>query len=196
MSKPMISKSTVSVTFSLESEDGRMPCDSPDGQTIKPSGPALVPANRSAAQEKMKDFSTRGTCGPLFEGLSPSAILQSSLENRLRARLGVHGSPECEVIWKEWDMPSGAPICALRASARRTSAKGFTGWPTPQAHDVTGRSDHQKEIHGTKHGCSCLVQTAKLTGWATPTVQDAKNNAGPSQHKGRRHSNPPNVEAT
>ncbi len=31
------------------------------------------------------------------------------------------GSPLYELTWKSWDMPSGAPICALRASARRTS---------------------------------------------------------------------------
>jgi hypothetical protein len=33
---------------------------------------------------------------------------------------------------------------------------------------VTGRSETQKEKHGTKHGCSCLVLAAKLAGWATP----------------------------
>ena len=32
----------------------------------------------------------------------------------------------------------------------------------------------QKEIHGTKHGCACLVRDADLAGWATPTVHDTK----------------------
>jgi hypothetical protein len=48
------------------------------------------------------------------------------------------------------------------------------GWTTPQAHDTTGRSLGQKEKHGTKHGCACLVRDADLAGWATPTVHDTK----------------------
>lgn len=40
--------------------------------------------------------------------------------------------------------------------------------PTPQAHDTTGRSENQKAIHGTKHGCACLVQTANLSAVPTP----------------------------
>ena len=52
-----------------------------------------------------------------------------------------------------------------------------SGWPTPQAHDTSGRSDGQKEKHGTQHGCSCLVQTAKTTelphsGWPTPAANE------------------------
>jgi hypothetical protein len=48
------------------------------------------------------------------------------------------------------------------------------GWTTPQAHDTSGRSLGQKEKHGTKHGCACLVRDAALAGWATPTVHDTK----------------------
>ena len=40
------------------------------------------------------------------------------------------------------------------------------GWSTPQAHDAIGRSNTQKAIHGSKHGCRCLVQDVKI--WATP----------------------------
>jgi hypothetical protein len=43
------------------------------------------------------------------------------------------------------------------------------GWTTPQAHDTTGRSLGQKEKHGTKHGCACLVRDADLAGWVTTT---------------------------
>jgi hypothetical protein len=34
----------------------------------------------------------------------------------------------------------------------------LAGWTTPQAHDTSGRSKNQKNIHGTKHGCACLVR--------------------------------------
>jgi hypothetical protein len=43
------------------------------------------------------------------------------------------------------------------------------GWTTPQAHDTSGRSLGQKEKHGTKHGCACLVRDADLAGWVTTT---------------------------
>lgn len=48
----------------------------------------------------------------------------------------------------------------------------LAAWPTPQAHDVSGRSETQKEKHGTKHGCSCLVLSARMAGWATPGAKD------------------------
>ena len=46
-------------------------------------------------------------------------------------------------------------------------------WSTPQAHDATGRSDNQKSIHGTKHGCRCLVQDMKT--WSTPQSRDFRS---------------------
>ena len=39
-------------------------------------------------------------------------------------------------------------------------AADHAGWTTPQAHDTTGRSKTQKDIHGTKHGCACLARDA------------------------------------
>jgi hypothetical protein len=49
------------------------------------------------------------------------------------------------------------------------------GWTTPQAHDTSGRSLGQKEKHGTKHGCACLVRDADLAGWVTTTTRDWKD---------------------
>jgi hypothetical protein len=109
---------------------------------------------------------------------SASAALQLSLESRLRARTASAGSTLYALTWKHRATPLGRQICALRASAPRTSvsASGLSekGWTTPQAHDTTGRSLGQKEKHGTKHGCACLVRDADLAGWATPTVHDTK----------------------
>src|SRR5690606_9334955 len=96
-----------------------------------------APANHFQAPENDREKGTNGTCGQSSTGSSRSAILQSSLENRLQARLDVNGSPEYALTWKHWDMPSGPPICALRASTRRISDKGYTGWPTPMANKLT-----------------------------------------------------------
>ena len=84
----------------------------------------------------------------------------------MRQNLDVNGSQEYALTWKRWDMESGPPICALRASGRRTSDSGCGGWHSPQAHDVTPRGKGQKIKHGTKHGCGDLnadVATMPLT---------------------------------
>jgi len=120
---------TTTSTCSQESEDGHTPSSSQDGKDQ--SGQSPVPANPSASQDALREWATRGTYGPLFDGLSTSAALQSSLESRLHQRLDCNGSPEYVLTWKSWGMPSGAPICALRAYPRPTKGSAFTGWRSP-----------------------------------------------------------------
>lgn len=121
-----------------------------DGQDLKmhgESGRDHARANRLALQDQCKAHKTSGTCGQSFAGLSASARLQLCLESKLRDRLGENGSLEFDLIWKRWDMPSGPPICALQASARRTGDNGCIGLLTEQSH-------------------SCLAA------WATPNTMD------------------------
>ena len=169
---------TPSATSLPVSASGPTPSVSPDGPTTGPSGPAPVPASPSAPPEREQGLPTTGTSGLSSTASSQSAALQSSLESRLRARTASSGSTLYALTWKDRATPSGRQICALRASAPRTSvsASGLSekGWTTPQAHDTSGRSLGQKEKHGTKHGCACLVRDADLAGWATPTVHDTK----------------------
>src|SRR5690606_9596908 len=122
-------------TSSPESAAGRMRCGSQAGRRTSPCGQDHAPVNLTPRQALEKGMTTRGPYGGRGDGLWSSAVLQLSLENRLRARLDVNGSPEYELTWKQWGMPSGPPICALRASARRTSGKGFGGWRTPSGSD-------------------------------------------------------------
>lgn len=124
------------------------------------SGPAPVRVSRFRALDSERAMPINDTCGPLFTASSPSASLQSSLENRLRARMDVNGSPEYGLIWNHWDMPAALPICALRVSARHTKDSGFIGWPTPRA----GGKDLTKDA------------PMILRGWATPRARDHKNN--------------------
>ena len=119
-----------------------MPCASPDGKILDLFGQALVPANRSAARVVGKAKAIPATFGLTSDALSPNARLQSCLENRLQARMAAYGSPECNLIWKRWPISARPPICALRASARRTSDSGSTGWPTPTCPSNTG-GNHQ-----------------------------------------------------
>lgn len=142
MSNQVTSLDSLSAIYSPALVDGATPCDSLDGQTKDLHGPAPARVSRFRALENEKDMPTNDTCGPLFTASSPSAALQQSLENKLRDRLDVNGSPEYVLTWRELDMPAGVPICALRALARRTYDKDFSGWPTVSARDW--KSDSSK----------------------------------------------------
>ena len=137
------------------------PCASPAGQPTDLYGQALVPVSRSRRRASGKARSTGGTSGRRCAASSRSAALQRSLASRLAAVLDVNGSPEYELTWSDWAMPSGPPICRLRASARRTSASDCSGWPTPRAED--------SEQTGAHRGVpDTLTSATKLAGWPTP----------------------------
>lgn len=130
-SEPKSCEVLPSAISSLELESGAMPCDSPAGTIPNMSGQDQYHVSRFRARDSKKAMPINDTCGPLFTASSPSAALQWSLGNRLRANLDVNGSLEYELTWKEWDMPAGPPICALRASVRRTQGNVCIGVPTP-----------------------------------------------------------------
>jgi hypothetical protein len=101
--------------------------------------------------------------------------------------MDVNGSPEFALTWKDWDMPAGEPICALRASARPIGDKGFTGWLTPSTED--GKTDGPKTMEhyerhladGTLLPCSAQRlrnQAQALCGWPTCSARDWKDSAG------------------
>lgn len=164
------------------SADGLSPCASPGGPTIAPCGPDHAPASLSARQASEAGRLTSGTSGRIGSTSSASASLQTSLASRLQARMVSGGSILYRLTWKQRATPSGQQICALRASARPTSDSASIsarkGWTTPQAHDTSGRSTGQKALHGTKHGCACLVREADLASWPTPSAMMDGGNSG------------------
>lgn len=172
MSNQMTLPVTPNVTSSLVLEGGHTLSSSLDGQKANESGLALVPVSRSVAQESLREFSTKGIYGQLFNASSPSARLQLSLENKLRQRMDVNGSLEYALTWKTWDMQSGVPICALRALARRISASDFTGWRTPTAGDAIRGVENNPKDRNSKAGTGSLNNEAALAGWCSPTAQD------------------------
>ena len=132
-------------TSSQASEDGPTPSSWLAGIQLEMFGQGPARANHSQSQEKGQEPATIDTSGLSGESLSPSAVLQLSLESRLRASLDVNGSLESELIWKHWAMPLGPQICALRVSTHRTAAKDFTGWPTPDTVAIGDQTDFETQ---------------------------------------------------
>ena len=151
-----------------------MPFDKPNGPMIVQCGPEAAPANLSARQAKERGLLTSGTFGPLSIGLSKSAVLQSSLESRLRARLSILGSTLYKLTWKPWTTPSGRSRSRLRASALRTSATAFTGWPTTLVNDSLGSTHCYTgwNLNGTRKIALKLPGAAKLAGWPIPSANE------------------------
>jgi len=186
-SRPTTSGDIGNATFSQALAAGHTHLGWLDGPTTAKSGQARALASHSASPERAKGSRTNATFGPLFGGSSPSASLQSCLESRLRQRLAVSGSPEYALTWKRWVMRSGPPICALRASGRRTSGSGCGGWPTPRAAEA-GPDYAIADRKGS--GGYSLQTVAQIAGWPTPTLQDSEQagGAGCIARGGRGHS--------
>ena len=128
----------LSATSLQGSASGATPSDPQGGLTSGLCGRAHVPANLSARAAQERGCLTSGTSGLTGTTSSRSAALQRSLESRLRAKTGLVGSTLYKLTWKERTTPSGLLICALRASAPRTSGNGFGSWPTPTTRDHKG----------------------------------------------------------
>ena len=130
---------------------------------------------------------TSGTCGPTSITSSKSAALQSSLESRLQARTQTLGSTLYAMTWKPWVTPSGRSRSRLRASVRRTSETGFTGWVTPAARDWKDTPGMVAKRDG-KDRNDQLPRQAYLAGWPTPQTSDstgggqAKRAMGETRH--------------
>jgi hypothetical protein len=184
MFDPPIFEDIPNATSLPASEDGPTPFNLPAGPTIEKSGPDHAHVSRFRARDSKKVMPTNDTSGPLFTTLLPSADLQLCLESRLRANLDVNGSPECALIWRDWDMPSGPPICRLQASARRTSDTGSgsaASWGTLTAQDgkyatrVTPQARDYKGPQGDSYKGKSHDLPGQAAGqWPTPSSRDGK----------------------
>lgn len=112
------------------------------------------------------------TSGRSGSGSSASVALQSSLENRLRVLLDSRGSTLFRLTWKQRVTPSRRPICALRGSARHISDNDCSSWPTCQSMDGRGGGG-QASRHFREKSPRNLDDTVMLTGWVSPTCNDA-----------------------
>jgi len=179
-STPPSSGSSPSATSSLASVFGPELSVWLTGLTREECGQVAALVSLSPRQAKALGLLTSGTSGPRSTTSSQSAALQSSLASRLPARTASSGSTLYALTWKARATPAGQPICALRASARRTSDKDSggleQGWPTPSARDYKGESGAgRQERKGDP--ADTVPNAAPLAGWPTPVTQDASSSA-------------------
>jgi hypothetical protein len=187
-SSPRNSPPRRSSILSQGSESGPTPSAWPDGPMIDPSGREAVPASRSPQPGSAEVSRTSATSGQSGSVSSASAALRSSLENRLRAATASSGSTLYALTWKERATPSRDSICALRASAPRTSdsdsSSSQSGLPTPCASDP--RQGYQRR-RGDTLGAQKSLETVwvdgldpvrgdpRMVGWATPVSTEIGN---------------------
>lgn len=175
MSHLTTSEDLHSAISSPELASGPIPSASQDGLTINQSGLVPARASLSARQAKEMGLLTSGTFGPTSSTSSASADLSMSLANRLQQVTQMLGSTLYKQTWKEWTTPLGLCRFRLRASVRRTSESGPTGWPTPVVGDMTGGPRPPNKKRGPAPG---LQSASALAGWVTPTSRDWKDSAG------------------
>ena len=140
------------VIFSRASADGASLPDSLAGPMIGPSGLGAAPASLSVAQVEAAHSGTAATFGLFGTTSSASANLQSSLENRLKARLHGLGSTSFKLTWRPLVTPSGREYFLLRASALPKDATGHGSWQTPTTRDGKGESGKGNRIKRGKNG--------------------------------------------
>jgi hypothetical protein len=178
MSLPMNLNDTHNATSSQGSEGGASPSSSQESPPQPDCFRGRAPASLSPRQAKEAGLLTSGISGQPSTISSGSAALQSSLESRLPHLMVSDGATLYRMTWKWRATPSGRLICALRASAHRTSDKGSTGWPTPQSSDGSGGGQAKRAMGETRHG-SNLNDFAMLAGWVSPTAQDGSRGSLP-----------------
>ena len=174
---------------SQASVGGRSPSSSQVGLQMPLFGQGAAPASPSVSPDEEEGPTTHDTYGPSSTVSLQSAALQLSLENRLRAALDGSGSREYALTWRQWAMPLGLPICALRASEHRISDNDSGGWPTPDTANVNDGTPYevqkrqlldrrervrQQQQEGTMTSGSgrsmALQMAAQAAGWPTPNA--------------------------
>lgn len=167
MCAPTMSEDSSSAIGLQELQAGRLPCDVLDGMTLDQSGPAPAHANLSARQAREKGLLTSGTYGRTSSTSSSSVALQQSLASRLQALTASCGSTLYRLTWKQRATPSERQICALRASAARTSGSASTGWPTATSTEALRIPSPDLTTKNVT-----LNHAAALAGWGTPTATE------------------------
>lgn len=151
-------KDSPNCTSSQAADSGPLQLDLLGGPMIDRSGLEAARANPSARPASKPDQMIQGICGQTFIASSVPDGPLKSWENRLRERLGMVGSTESLLIWREKTTPAGRSISRLAPWTAPKSETDSTGslWPTPEAgafgaKDVTRILERRQEC-AERHG--------------------------------------------
>ena len=153
-------------------------------------------ANLSVSQEKENLRKMTEISGRKLLGLSKSPDQLGLLEKMLVESLNSISTPYLRT-WKIQTTPQGALILALKASVLPTKDKESGLLPTPIASTAKRSEGAVRQMRRlveqgvyTKEQAEAMIEgsltpkrMAKWNMYPTPTTQDAKNNANPSQMK-------------
>jgi hypothetical protein len=180
------STGTPSATSSQDSAAGPELSASLDGPTTDLFGRAVHPASPSPSQEKAKEPQTPDTFGQVCLPSSESAVLQSSLESRLRERLGWDGSTPWQLTWKKKTTPSRRPYCQLALSVRRTDATASGLWATPTSLSYAKNGNNEA---GNSAGLVAIRKRVleEQAMWPTPTVGDSQSSGSRNTTASKAH---------
>lgn len=156
-----------------------------DGMMLDLFGPEAAPASPSPPPAKAGEPMIQGICGRTFIASSVPAGPLSSWESRLRERLGMVGSTESALIWRQKITPAGASISRLAPSTRHTNGTGSTGshCPTPSVANATGGQSSRSGDRKDEMLLSGLMREADAAMWSTPRASDGEK-GGPNQSFG------------
>jgi len=180
---------TSGLLFSLGLPDGISRSNLQAGRQADLFGAPVSPVSRSVRPEKVKGAKTSVTCGRSDSGSSESANLSAFLGSRLKQRLDTDGSIEFSLTWKQKVTPAGRLFSLLRASARRISDRGYSGWRSPDTGENRGGAyqDPEKALRLAEAGHQInLEDQSILAHWPTPDASEG----GPRTPDARRGSAP------
>jgi hypothetical protein len=178
----MNSKGIDNVISSLGLEAGPSLYVSRNGREIGKSGQGVAHASRSRSRGKGRELMTVGIYGPTFTDSSARRDQPSCLVSRLAERLGRIGSTEFDLTWRVRVTGQKRSMFRLVVSTPRIEDRGYTGWPTARTTDADKSvRTFQGSVNEMKRkgGPQDLPCAAQLTGWVSPTRQDASRGSLP-----------------
>ena len=153
------------------------------GEGVLMSFLEAFPARISVVLERAQESTGRKAgSGERWQGSFAKYDQDTSLWRTHQCSL-LGGFTEFSETWPRWGSMQNGECWERTMLVPTISEKGSGLWPTPVASDWQNRS--------TKYAQGGTSLTVAVKTWPTPTVQDAKNNGGPSQH--RRNDTPLNA---
>tara|TARA_R110002110_G_scaffold387568_1_gene599540 strand:+ start:71 stop:826 length:756 start_codon:yes stop_codon:yes gene_type:complete len=145
----------------------------------------VIPASHSARQANAKAQQTSATCGRISQQELPLASPDLCSAKMLRDICPL-GLKTYSTTWTDWVTATRQDYLARRKSAQHTGENGFSGWPTPAAHEP--RLGYQNRNNGKKGSQKSLTTVVIEAGqpvqgnpstdgknrerWATPLEND------------------------